>query len=192
MIRITGGTHRGRLLQTPKGKNTRPTSDRARQSVFNILRHASWHGGILEDATVLDVFAGTGALGLEALSQGASHAAFIESAPAALQACRQNIETLKEEGRTAVFAFDATHPPARPPHIAARTLVFLDPPYGGNLGAAALAALAEKGWLAENAVCVMEMSKKAPETIPPGFTLKDERAYGIAKILFLVRELFVL
>ena len=185
-MRITGGIHRGRALAAPEGKNTRPTSDRVRESIFNILRHGSWHGGALEEATVLDVFAGTGALGLEALSQGAKHAAFIERDRAALGSCKSNIEALKETERTAIFTFDAARPIARPLYIEPRSLVFLDPPYGKNLGAEALAALADKGWLKKGAVCVMEMSKKAPEIIPPSFSLQDERAYGIAKIVFLL------
>ena len=89
-MRITGGTHRGRPLAAPKGRNTRPTSDRARLSVFNILRHGGWHQGVLEDATVLDVFSGTGALGLEALSQGAKHAVFIEREHPAIDFCKSN------------------------------------------------------------------------------------------------------
>ena len=185
-MRITGGTHRGRPIAAPTGKNTRPTSDRARESIFNILRHGSWHQGILEDATVLDVFAGTGALGLEALSQGAKHAAFIEREHPAIDFCKSNIEALKETARTAIFTFDATNPITRPLYIEPRTLVFLDPPYGKYLGAESLKALVDKGWLKEGAVCVLEMSKKIPETLPAGFTLQDERIYGIAKVQFLI------
>lgn len=185
-MRITGGTHRGRPLAAPKGRNTRPTSDRARLSVFNILRHGGWHQGVLEDATVLDVFSGTGALGLEALSQGAKHAAFIEREHPAIDFCKSNIEALGETERTAIFTFDATNPIARPLYIEPRTLVFLDPPYGKYLGAEALKALADKGWLEEGAVCVMEMSKKVPEIIPAHFTVQDERIYGLAKVMFLI------
>lgn len=184
-MRITGGIHRGRALTAPEGKNTRPTGDRARLSVFNILLHGGWHDGVLDEATVLDVFAGTGALGLEALSQGAKHAAFIERDHAALAACKSNIAALKEAERTAIFTCDATQPVARPLYIEPRSLVFLDPPYGKNLGAQALTVLVEKGWLKADAVCVLEMSKKAPEVVPPGFTLHDERVYGLAQIQFL-------
>ena len=185
-MRITGGIHRGRSLEAPKGKNTRPTSDRARESIFNILRHGSWHQGVLEEATVLDVFAGTGALGLEALSQGAKHAVFIEREHPAIDFCKSNIEALGETERTKIFTFDATNPIARPLYIEPRSLVFLDPPYGKYLGAEALKALVNKGWLKEGAVCVLEMSKKIPEIIPAQFTLQDERIYGLAKVQFLI------
>jgi len=137
---------------------------------------------------VLDVFAGTGALGLEALSQGARHAAFIEREHPAVDFCRNNIETLGETERTAVFTFDAANPVARPLYLEPRTLVFLDPPYGKHLGAEALKVLTQKGWLKEGAVCVLEMSKRTPETIPAGFILKDERIYGLAKVQFLLWE----
>jgi len=185
-MRITAGIHRGRNLLSPEGRDTRPTSDRARESIFNILRHGKWHEGVLEEAMVLDAFAGTGALGLEALSQGASHAVFIESNPAAARVCQGNIDTLKENARAQVLKFDATAPQPRPASIEPRSLVFLDPPYGKDMGAAALKSLAEKGWLKAGAVCVLETSKKNPETIPPGFTVADERLYGIARVQFLI------
>ncbi len=185
-MRITGGIHRSRPLAAPKGKNTRPTSDRARESIFNILRHGSWHHGVLEGATVLDVFSGTGALGLEALSQGARHAAFIEREHPAIDFCQTNIETLGESERTTIFTFDAVNPIARPLYIEPRTLVFLDPPYGKYLGAESLKGLVGKDWLKEGAVCVLEMSKKIPEIIPAGFTVEDERIYGLAKVQFLM------
>lgn len=185
-MRITSGIHRGRSLAAPEGRNTRPTSDRARESIFNILNHGSWHQGVLEEATVLDVFAGTGALGLEALSQGAKHAVFIEREHSAIDYCKKNIKTLGETERTAVFTFDATKPLARPSYIEPRSLVFLDPPYGKHLGAEALKALADNGWLEKGAICVLEMSKKAPEIIPASFAVQDERIYGIAKVLFLL------
>lgn len=185
-MRIVGGIHRGRTLFSPQGRDTRPTSDRARQAIFNILHHGGWHGGILEEAAVLDAFAGTGALGLEALSQGARHAAFIERDPATAALCQKNIDALGKTERARVFTFDAAAPIARPLYIEPRTLVFLDPPYGKNLGAQALAGLAQKGWLKAGAACVLEMSKKQPETLPAGFALKDERTYGLARVLFLI------
>jgi 16S rRNA (guanine966-N2)-methyltransferase len=187
-MRITAGLHRGRSLLSPEGKDTRPTSDRARESIFNILRHGKWHEGVLEEAMVLDAFAGTGALGLEALSQGAKQAVFIENSPAAARLCQDNINMLKESGRAQVLKSDAAAPPPRPSSLEPRSLVFLDPPYGKDMGAAALKALAEKGWLKAGAVCVLETSKKSPETIPSGFTVMDERLYGIARVQFLVWE----
>lgn len=187
-MRITGGTHRGRSLQAPKGQNTRPTSDRTRESIFNILRHGNWHGGVLEGATILDVFAGTGALGLDALSQGGKHAAFIERDHAAAAVCRENIETLGVQENTAVLVFDALDPPPRPLYMEPRSLVFLDPPYGKYMGSEALKGLVERDWLTDDAVCVMEMSKKIPEIIPAGFDIADERTYGIARVVFLTRS----
>jgi 16S rRNA (guanine966-N2)-methyltransferase len=187
-MRITSGIHRGRPINAPKGRNTRPTSDRTREAIFNILRHGSWHHGVLEDATVLDVFAGTGALGIEALSQGARHAVFIERDHTAAELCQGNIDSLGETERAVVLKFDAAEPLPRPFYIEPRSLVFLDPPYGKYLGAEALKGRADKDWLAEEAVCVLEMSKKTPEIIPAGFTVKDERTYGMTKIQFLMWE----
>lgn len=183
-MRIVAGLYRGRILTAPAGLGTRPTGDRTRQAVFNILEHAAWMPPF-EDSLVLDVFAGTGALGLEALSRGAPHAVFIERERAAAAACRENIGNLGVGDRSEILACDALRPPQRPAHIAPRSLVFLDPPYGMDLGATALAALAERGWLAHDAVCVLEMAKKQQEQTPEGFTLLDERAYGIALVRFL-------
>lgn len=187
-MRITGGIYRGRTLFPPKSKETRPTSDRARESIFNILHHGNWHNGVLEDATVLDVFAGTGAMGIEALSQGSQHAIFIEQNHSAAMVCQNNIDMLRETERTTVFKFDATNPITRPLHLEKRSLLFLDPPYNKCLGAETLKRLAERDWLKEQATCVLEMSKKKPEIIPAGFTIKDERSYGIAKVQFLIWE----
>jgi 16S rRNA (guanine966-N2)-methyltransferase len=187
-MRIVGGQFRGKTLESPAGLSTRPTSDRARQAMFNILEHARWRPFILpENAAVLDVFAGTGALGLESLSRGAAEAVFVENAPEALKTLRRNIDSMQLGGRAQVLRADVGRPPARPAGTAPRTLVFLDPPYGKNLGHAALSALAAQGWLAAEAVCVMEMSHKQPEPLPEGFTLADTRRYGIAEVRFLLR-----
>lgn len=188
-MRIVGGQFRAKNLISPSGLATRPTSDRARQAVFNILEHASWRPFSLpEDSHVLDVFAGTGALGLESLSRGASDAVFIEQAPDALKALRMNIDSLKLGPRTQVLRLDAQKPPPRPAATAPRNLVFLDPPYGLNLGLAALNAFCAQGWIADKAVCVMEMAKKQPEPLPDGFTLADTRHYGVAEVRFLMRS----
>lgn len=185
-MRIVGGALRGRKLLSPSGNATRPTSDRARESIFNILAHAKWlEDEILEDQPVMDVFAGTGALGLEALSRGAKHCIFIESERTAAKNCSDNIESLGiDDAQARVLTADALKPPALPPGVDPRKLVFLDPPYGKGMGAAALSALAAKGWFAKGAVCVLEMEKKKPEAAPEGFALLDERAYGIALVRF--------
>lgn len=186
-MRIVSGRFKSRALLSPSGRATRPTSDRARQAVFNILEHASWRPFILpENAYVMDIFAGTGALGLEALSRGAADIIFIENDRAALAACQGNIDSLGVTAETRLMKSDATRLPPRPGNAAPRNLVFLDPPYGRGLGEKALVQLAAKGWLAPQAVCVLEMSKKEPENIPQGFTLADSRTYGIAEVRFLI------
>ena len=200
-MRITGGNHRGRVLASPEGLQTRPTSDRARQAVFNILGHAGWAtgasrpdkysgalapGGLLSDGFILDLFAGTGALGLEALSRGAANAVFVEKDPNAARTCQKNIDMLKIGAQSVLLKNDATAMTPRPASLQPRTLVFLDPPYGKNLGAAALKSAATRDWLADGAVCVFEMSKKEPEETPEGFTVMDERVYGVAMVRFLI------
>lgn len=148
--KIIAGRWKGRKLAAPEGHDTRPTNIRARQAVFDILSHAPWCD--LQEAKVLDVFAGTGAYGLEALSRGALSATFIEQAPAALAALKANIAALKPDNAKLIPA-DALHPPTGTPH----GLVFLDPPYGQALITPALAALAAKGWLAPGAIIVAEL-----------------------------------
>lgn len=185
-MRIVGGEFRGRALLSPKGSTTRPTSDRAREAIFNILQHASWlRERLPEGANVIDVFAGTGAMGLEALSQGAKHAIFVERDHAAARTCQDNIENFQLADRSMLMKFDALHPVPRPLYLEPRDLVFLDPPYGKNMGAQTLEALARKGWLAPGAICVLEMAKKQPEPALEGFIQHDERPYGIALVRFL-------
>lgn len=190
-MRITSGRFKGRILTSPEGLSTRPTSDRARQAVFNILMHAGFAGpDSLIDAHVIDVFAGTGALGLEALSRGAADAVFIEEARPALSALRQNIRDCRAEGDTLVIASTALSPPPRGGQTAPRSLLFCDPPYnktaaGDNLGMKAVTALAASGWLAPGCLCVMEMAKAFPEPAPQNFTLCDTRDYGVAQLRFL-------
>ncbi|HZB91163.1 MAG TPA: 16S rRNA (guanine(966)-N(2))-methyltransferase RsmD [Stellaceae bacterium] len=182
-MRIIAGKHRGRALAAPEGSAVRPTSDRAREALFDILAHGRFADRpVFEEARVLDAFAGTGAFGLEALSRGAAHASFIEKDRAALKALSANIKALGEERHAAVLPGDALHPP-RP--AAAASLAFLDPPYGEDVAAAALTALAEAGWLAPDALAVVEVAAKREVTAPPGFTLLEERRYGAAKLAFL-------
>lgn len=185
-MRIVGGEYRGRALSSPSGLKTRPTSDRARQAVFNIIEHASWRTrDLLEGAEIMDVFAGTGAMGLEALSRGGRHAVFVEKDFNAVRACEENIKNLSVESVSLLMKQDALKISPRPMYLAPRTLVFLDPPYGMALGEQALSVLLEKDWLHETAVCVLEMAKKEPENIPQGFKLLDERDYGVARVCFL-------
>ena len=184
-MRIIAGRHRGRRLAAPAGEATRPTAERVRQALFDMLWHAPWGGrGLVEEAAVLDAFAGTGALGLEALSRGAASASFLETGRPALAALRANIAACREEARCRVLAADAT----RPPRAAAPcTLVFLDPPYREGLMEQAIAALDAAGWIAPGAVLCAEYGA-APAAPPPGFAPLAARAHGPAHLLVLRRE----
>jgi len=188
-MRIVAGRHRGRPLAAPPGAEIRPTSDRAREAVFNILAHGGFGAGgasIVAGAIVLDVFCGTGALGLEALSRGAERAIFFDNEPAALAAVRANIAALQEEARTRLVTGDATRPRPRPAEVPPATLAFFDPPYAGGLAVPALTGFSADGWLAPGAVCVVEESARGPELVPPpGFAPLAMRRYGAARIVFL-------
>ncbi len=174
-MRIIGGASRG-LHLTPVGEgdakaHLRPTSDRVREAIFNLLINGGY-GNPVTGARVLDVFAGTGALGLEALSRGADHATFLENGATAATLLRRNIALMRAEARTDPLRRDATKPGPNPG--APFTLVFLDPPYGKGLGEIALAAL--RPWLAPEALIVWE--ENTPPTPPEGFTPEDQRKYG--------------
>jgi 16S rRNA (guanine966-N2)-methyltransferase len=185
-VRIIAGRHKGRRLAAPQGQAVRPTSDRAREALFDILAHGRFADGpVFEAVPVLDVFAGTGAFGLEALSRGASRATFIEKDRAVLAVLRGNIAELGETERATLLPGDATRPPRA---AAPAALAFLDPPYGEELAAPALAALAAGGWLALGALVIVEVAKRQDLTPPPGFTFLDERRYGAARFVFLRRE----
>ncbi len=189
-MRIVAGRHRGRRLEAPAGVALRPTADRTREALFNILTQGRlpWRpagpapGNPLSGVRVLDVFAGTGALGLEALSRGAAHVTFMENQAAALAACRRNVRLLDESERSAVLRCDVLRPP---PAEAPCALVLMDPPYSQDLAPPALGALARAGWLAPAALAVVELMAKEPFTAPEGFEVLDERKYGKARLVFL-------
>lgn len=185
-MRIIAGKHRGRELQAGQGRAIRPTADRAREAVFNVLAHNEAYrvGGaqMPQNARVLDVFAGTGALGLEAISRGATHATFIDDSPDAIKLMRLNAGTLREIPRVTLLQRDAQSPGRAP---APCNLIFLDPPYGTSMASAALVALLDQGWIADNAIVVAEIGANDKMTIPEKFTLIEEREYGAAKVLFL-------
>ncbi len=185
-MRIVSGEFRGRTLVAPQGQATRPTSDRARQAVFNILEHAPWSSG-LRDLRVIDLFAGSGALGFEALSRGASFCLFVETDEAARGAIRDNVEGLGGlYGKTRVHRRDATDLGVKPGADGpAFDLAFLDPPYAKGLGEQALARLAEGGWLADGAVVVFERGASEPGFEVAGFEPLDARDYGAARVHFL-------
>ncbi|MGG5822996.1 16S rRNA (guanine(966)-N(2))-methyltransferase RsmD [Falsiroseomonas sp. HW251] len=181
-MRIVAGRHRGRSLVAPKGEATRPTADRVRQALFDMLWHAPWAGRErIEGARVLDAFAGTGALGLEALSRGAAGAVFFEPDRAALASLRANIAALKEDDAARVIPGDATRPPRAD---APCGLVFLDPPYGKSLVPRAVDALRAAGWIAGDALIVAEVAKTEPLDLP-GFEQVAERAHGAARLVIL-------
>ena len=176
-MRIVAGAWRGRTLAAPAGATTRPTADRVRQALFDMLLHAPWGGReALDGVAVLDAFAGTGALGLEALSRGAARATFMENDKAALAALRQNIAACGAEAACRVLGVDATRPPPGAPC----GLVFLDPPYARGLVPQALAALGAAGWMARGALVVAELGRE--ENIPVLGTALAERAHGAARV----------
>jgi 16S rRNA (guanine966-N2)-methyltransferase len=183
-MRIVSGDLRGRRLVVPPGRDVRPTSERARAALFDVLTHRFQADGrfSLAGARVLDAFAGSGALGLEALSRGAGHAVFMDLDPA----LTRTLERLCADWRLGVTAdilrADATRPPPRPAGTDPRTLIFLDPPYGREMAAPALAALAAKNWLAPDALCVVETARTETFAPPSGFTVLDDRAHGRARL----------
>ncbi len=185
-MRITGGSLRGRKLAAPSGMATRPSTDRLREALFNILAHGRL-APELSGARVVDLFAGSGALGLEALSRGASFALFIDDAAAARAAIRRNIEALDLAEKTKVWRRDARKPGRCAP-FAPFDLAFLDPPYGKGLAEPALAALAAGGWLKPGAWAVVEESARADFSPPPPFTRLESRDYGDTRLHFLRME----
>lgn len=185
-MRIVGGSHRGRKLTPPDNDRVRPTSDRVRESLFNVLAHNSFSDLDLEGARVLDLFAGTGALGLEALSRGAKFCLFVDDHTASRGLIRSNAEILGVTGQIKLFRRDATKLGTREGGAGPSfDLVFADPPYGKGLGEKALAAALAGGWLAPKALIVLEEDSETDVEIPPGFTLLDQRRYGGTQVLFL-------
>tara|TARA_R110000787_G_scaffold63290_1_gene142583 strand:- start:2765 stop:3328 length:564 start_codon:yes stop_codon:yes gene_type:complete len=184
-VRIVAGALKGRTLVAPEGQDTRPTSDRARQAVFNMLEHAAW-AGPLAGARVLDLFAGSGALGFEAISRGAAFCLFVETDDAARGAIRENVDAFSLFGQTRVHRRSATDLGVRPGSAGEPfDLVFLDPPYGKGLGQQALARLIAEDWLKPGAIVVFERGAGEPEIETPGYARLDARDYGAARVLFL-------
>ncbi len=180
-MRIIGGTFKGRSLRGPASASIRPTADRLRETLFNILAHA--YGDPVPGARVIDLFAGTGALGLEALSRGAAFALFVEDGAEARALIRENIEALGVAGLSRIFRRDATKLGA----VAVEPfgLAFLDPPYGRDLGPSGLAALRDGGWLQTGALCILEEAGAAEISPPDGYALIDRRATGDTQLAVL-------
>jgi len=181
-MRIVGGEFRGRPLAAPRSEAIRPTTDRTREALFNVLAHR--YAGKLAGGRVLDLFAGTGALGLEALSRGASYGVFIEESAEGRGLIRGNVEAFGLTGRTKIFRRDATNL-GEAGTMQAFDLVFADPPYGRGLGELALQSARAGGWLAAGALCVVEEAASASFNIGLGFAVADERSYGDTVIRFI-------
>jgi 16S rRNA (guanine966-N2)-methyltransferase len=180
-MRIVAGKFRSAPIEAPKGLVTRPTSDRVRQALFNVLEHGAPHFDF-EGKRVLDLFAGSGALGIEALSRGAKFALFIEDSAEARAAIRRNVETLKLTGVSKIWRRDATKlGPAQT--LAPFDLIFCDPPYGKGLGEAGLRSAVEGGWVNPDAIAVMEERAGFEITLPAPFEIIDSRDYGDTQIV---------
>jgi 16S rRNA (guanine966-N2)-methyltransferase len=174
-VRIIAGQHRGLILADvgagDAAAHLRPTSDRVRENLFNLIRN---HGQPHRDTRVLDLFAGTGALGIEALSRGAAQVTFVDNGQAAQKLIRDNIARTRRQADVAVLTCDATH--LRQNAGAAFDLIFLDPPYGLGLGLPALTAAQSGGWIADGGLVAWE--ERTAQPAPPGFGLLDQRRYG--------------
>jgi 16S rRNA (guanine966-N2)-methyltransferase len=181
-MRVVGGRLKGRSIAAPTSRDIRPTADRLRESIFNILIHA--YDNPIEGARVLDLFAGTGALGIEAISRGAAFALFIDNGAEARALLRNNVEALALGGVSKVYRRDATDlGPAHP--LEPFALVFVDPPYGKGLADKALASLRDGGWVAPGALLVVEEAKAAGFAAPAGFEELERRAYDDTEFVFL-------
>src|ERR1700742_3840578 len=181
-MRVVGGRLKGRNLASPSSNDIRPTQDRLRESVFNILMHA--YDNPIEGARVLDLFAGTGALGIEAISRGAAFTLFVDNGAESRALLRNNVEALGLGGVTKVYRRDATDlGPAHP--MQPFSLAFLDPPYGKGLAEKSLASLRDGGWLTAAALLVVEESRAAGFVAPDGFEERERRAYDDTEFVFL-------
>lgn len=182
-MRVVAGRFRGRALVAPDDMSIRPTSDRVRESVFNILTHGV-EDFTLAGARVIDLFAGTGALGIEAVSRGAAFCLFVEEAAEARALIRRNVEALGLTGETRIFRRDATDlGPAG--NMEPYGLAFLDPPYGKGLGEKALAGLVDGNWLKPGAICVLEEKAGLALALPSGLEQIDSRSWGETEVRFL-------
>ena len=181
-LTLLAGRHRGRRLEVPPGVSVRPTQARVRKSLFDLLEHSPRVGQVLTGASVLDLFAGTGALGLEALSRGAAAATFVERDPAAAAALARNVAALGEQHRARILRADSLRLPASG---FAAEFVFVDAPYGEGLAGPALDAARAAGWVAVAGIAAVELGRREAFPIPGGCCLIDERAYGTTRLCLL-------
>ncbi len=177
-MRIVGGIHRSRKIETPKNDLVRPTSDKVRQAVFNMLNAR----GVVIDAVVIDAFCGTGALGLEALSQGAAYCHFFDKNKSSVDLCRSNLKKLSEETRAKITLMDTTKLKERSKETPKADLVFLDPPYHQELIPKAIKSLYQGDWLSGECVFVLEMAKDENFT-GTDIIILNEKIYGDTKII---------
>lgn len=187
-LRIVAGKYRGRPIAAPPGADIRPTSDRARESLFNILEHgriAADLGVEIKGAHILDAFAGTGALGLEALSRGAKHVTFIENARAARKCLLENLKSCDEQENATILDRDATSPPPTKQPVG---IAFLDPPYRADLLEPSLVALNQRGWFSDTTLILAELASGDTFEAPDFLAEHDRRKYGAAQIVFLSRR----
>jgi len=178
-MRITAGSHKGRRLETPKGLDVRPTSDKIRAAIFNALNSR----GLIIDAIIIDAFCGTGALGIEALSQGASHCTFFDKARSSIDLCKANIQNLDLQDQSQLILSDVTK--ARMNEGEKADLVFLDPPYNKNLAVPTIENLNTHGWLNSSCFFIIETDKKE-EIDSDLITIESTKIYGDTKITFAV------
>ena len=185
MLTIISGKHRGRKIELKKNTSIRPTGSRTRGAVFNILMHGKFGpdgNSPIIDKSVIDLFCGSGALGLESLSRGAKHVTFVDGSAESIAIARSNVAHLKEEENASLIRSDSTSlPKARK----TCSLAFLDPPYNSGLAVKSLTSLDVQGWLENGAVAVVELSAKETLTAPKNYTIFDERKYGNTKIVLL-------
>ncbi|NWH07538.1 MAG: 16S rRNA (guanine(966)-N(2))-methyltransferase RsmD [Alphaproteobacteria bacterium] len=186
-MRVVGGSLRGRTIEGPKDARVRPTSDRVREAIFNVLAHRDLGGGFtLEGARVLDLFAGTGALGIEAVSRGARFCLFIDDHLESRAIIRRNVEAFSLTGVTKIWRRDASSlGPVEPNANGPFDLLFADPPYRMNLLGPALLSAREGGWLQPHAVCVAELAADEAFAPPFGFVVADDRTHGETRVLML-------
>jgi 16S rRNA (guanine966-N2)-methyltransferase len=184
-MRIISGLYRGRTLEAPQDDTVRPTSDKTRGAIFNILEHRAWPAHpLLPTSQVADVFCGTGALGLEALSRGVKHVTFIDNSRDALVLARANIKKFNAANAVTILEGNVVTMALKTPVF---DLVFLDPPYGKGLIEKALANFVKQGMLKENTVIVAETARDEPLDLPPIFALQDERGYGQTMVRFYLK-----
>ncbi|MDE0712668.1 MAG: 16S rRNA (guanine(966)-N(2))-methyltransferase RsmD [Rhodospirillales bacterium] len=181
-LTILAGRHRGRRLETPPGSSVRPTQARVRKSLFDLLEHSPRVDHRLAGASILDLFAGTGALGIEALSRGAAVVTFVERDPDAVSVLSRNVMALGEERRARILQADALRLPAS---TFAAEFVFVDAPYGEGLAEPALNAARTVGWVIADGIAAVELGRRETFPIPSGCRLIDERVYGTTRICLL-------